>query len=173
MNPIRTPRLLLVPATAELALAEWRHRLRFFAMLGVPERGDWPSEDLREILPAVVEELREHPDHAGWLPWYWIRRTSKGDSLVGGGGFKGPPGEDGVVEIGYETCAEQRGHGFAVEAVSALVEWALAHEIVTCVCGEAHEDNAASRAVLRRVGFIEIGEGAEPELLRYERQRKA
>ena len=169
MEPIRTARLRLVPSTTDLASAEWRDRSAFFAMLGVPERDDWPSEDLRDVLPSVAEQLRELPESVGWLTWYWILEES--DVLVGGGGFKGLPDENGLVEIGYETCVEHRRRGFATEAVGALIEWAFAHEEVACVCAEARSDNVASRRVLYRLGMIEAGDASEPELIRYERRR--
>lgn len=53
-----------------------------------------------------------------WGTYLFLLRD--GSSLVGSGGYKGPP-RDGVVEVGYEIAPEYRNQGFAAEAKRALI----------------------------------------------------
>ena len=55
--------------------------------------------------------------------YYRITRLADGRA-VGGIGFKGQP-DGGCVEIGYGLAPSARGHGYAAEAVVALLPWPL------------------------------------------------
>ena len=166
MKAIPTPRLELVPATAESVRAEMEDRERFFDMLGVEPAAGWPSEDLQGALPVFLDALSKDPESAGWWTWYWIDRSKR--ALVGGGGFKGRPATGGLVEIGYETRPAYRRRGYAAEAVGTIANWALGQPVVNCVIAETGEDNAASIGLLRRLAFEEVGVGSEPDLRRFE-----
>src|SRR5262245_50277039 len=68
------------------------------------------------------------------------------------------PGIDGVVEIGYTIFPDQRGRGYATEAVTALVDWAAQSSEVRVVLAAIVRGNDASVRVLERVGgFVELG----------------
>lgn len=171
MDPIATPRLRLVPATADLIRLEIDNRAEFFKRLGVEPVPDWPSEDLIGVLPFFLEQLENDLSLTGWLTWYWIHDTPEGAQLIGGGGFKGAP-TDGVVEVGYGTRVAHRLKGFATEAVEAQVRWALQHSNVQLVIAESQLDNNGSIAVLRKLGFRQSGFGSDLGLLRFERKSK-
>ncbi len=81
---------------------------------------------------------------------------------VGGIGFKGRP-EGGVVEIGYGLVPSARGHGYAAEALRALLEVA-ADLGVTTVRADTDLDNVASQRTLEHAGFRQTDADAE---LRY------
>jgi ribosomal-protein-alanine N-acetyltransferase len=166
MNELTTPRLRLVPATAELIRLELENPSRFFDRLGVDYAVGWPSADLASALPLFAEALERDPWLVGWMAWYWIFVNFGAHKLVGGGGFKGAP-VDGVVEIGYETRSAFRQQGFATEAVGRLTQWALSHRTVDAVVADADAGNAASIGVLRRTGFREIGPGSDLGVRRY------
>jgi len=165
MQTIRTERLELVPATVELVRAEIEDPEGFFEQLGVCRANDWPSENLRGVLPLFLETLSD-PANIGWCAWYWIDRSER--TLVGGGGFKGQPSEDGTVEVGYETRLTYRRRGYAREAVDALAEWALAQPGVRRVIAETHKENAASIGLLATLEFAATSAGSEPGHLRFE-----
>ena len=170
MNPITTARLRLVPATADLIRLEIENRDELLSHLGVLPVLDWPSENLAPVLPFFLAELENDASLEGWLAWYWIHEVADGNLLVGGGGFKGAP-TDGVVEIGYETRPAFRRQGFATEAVSVQVAWALGQPDVNSVVAETGTDNHASIAVLRKLGFVQTEMGSEIDLLRFEQMR--
>ena len=94
--------------------------------------------------------------------------------VVGHAGFHGPPGVNGgatpgALELGYTVFERWRGQGLAREAGGALLRWARAEHGVTHVYGSTSPDNAASRAVLARLGFKQTGEQVDedggPELV--------
>ena len=171
MEPIVTPGLRLVPATANLIQLEIENLPRFFQQLGVEPISDWPSENLADVLPFFLDQLTSEASLVGWLAWYWILDAPRTCQLVGGGGFKGAP-VDGCVEIGYETRVAYRRKGIATEAVGAQVFWALNQPNVARVLAETRGDNLGSIRVLTKLGFTLVGDDSESRLLCYERARE-
>ncbi len=89
---------------------------------------------------------------------YRLTRLSDGQA-IGGVGFKGQP-EGGCVEIGYGLVPSARGHGYAAEAVKALLPLAADHG-VSKVIAETTPDNVASQRTLIRAGFSRVSTDAE------------
>jgi [ribosomal protein S5]-alanine N-acetyltransferase len=58
------------------------------------------------------------------------------------------------ADFGYIFREDSWGQGFATEAASAVVGWAIAQPSIFRVWATCHPDNSASAAVLRKVGFI-------------------
>ncbi|QYJ06469.1 GNAT family N-acetyltransferase [Qipengyuania flava] len=92
----------------------------------------------------------------GWLAdpeWdgrTWIAVDGE-DRVVGR--FVAVPGhEDGVVEIGYITCAETQGRGVARECTAVLVEHLLA-EGNRKILAEIDFENTPSIRLVERLGF--------------------
>ena len=90
--------------------------------------------------------------------YYRIIRLSDG-CAVGGAGFKGPPDGD-CVEIGYGLVPSARGHGYAAEAVSALLTVAADNGLLK-VIADTTPDNIASQRTLERAGFRLVSTDAE------------
>jgi RimJ/RimL family protein N-acetyltransferase len=59
---------------------------------------------------------------AGTNPWIhgYSLVERDGGAVVGSAGFKGPPGDNGMVEIAYAVKPEYQSKGFATEAALAL-----------------------------------------------------
>ena len=53
----------------------------------------------------------------------------------------------------YGIAEEHQGRGYATEAVTAAVSWALQQNAVSCVTAEVDKDNIASIRVLEKSGF--------------------
>jgi ribosomal-protein-alanine N-acetyltransferase len=66
----------------------------------------------------------------GWYGWYAINidPVSGERSLIGSGGYFGPPDSNGMVEIGYSVLPEWQRRGYAKEIVNALVSHASSFE---------------------------------------------
>lgn len=154
---IETARLRLIPGTVELLDAFLEDRGRLAARLGVAVPPDFP------VFPEGIrfgrEALAADAANVGWAPWFFVARA--GRVVIGDGGFKGPPLADGSVEIGYALTAAYRRQGYGLEAVGGLVEWAFGHPEVREVRAETLPDNAASIALLRRLGMRRVGEGED------------
>jgi 8-oxo-dGTP diphosphatase len=68
--------------------------------------------------------------------------------------------------IGYWVGRRFWGHGVAPEAAGRLARWALANLDLDLLEASVATDNARSIAVLRRIGFKQIGKGHETFLAR-------
>lgn len=123
------------------------------ALLGATLPPHWPQDDLRDILPVLASA---EPSPAGFGAWVIVERDT--NTVVGDAGFLGPPGEDGIVEVGYSVLPDRRRRGYATEAVRALLEWALAQPGVREVVAHCDPDNVGSIRVLEAVEFRRTGE---------------
>ena len=154
---IRTHRLDLVPfdPTALKCLVEG-DRARAQRILGLELPDEFPSSDeLAGFLPIQLHRMEEAPGRREWMARLMIARANN-QSAVGHCGFHGPPDVIGRAEIGYTVFTPYRGRGYAKETAKALVEWAFAEgekEVIATVS----PDNAPSLAVVRALGFTQVG----------------
>jgi len=162
-----TDRLRLVAGTKALAAAEIGDRAKFAKLLGVLVPDTWPPDSLRDVLGYIYGLYKEHPEWEGWLAWYAVRIDNDDPVLCGSVGFKGPPDEQGIVEIGYSVLPEFQGHGLATEMVAAIVKWAKRQPQVKRVEAETNIDNKPSIRVLEKNNFSYIGVGIEPCTIRF------
>jgi RimJ/RimL family protein N-acetyltransferase len=152
---IRTPRLELIP----LAPAVIRHliaaeRSQAQSMIGAQLPAEFPNEDeLAGFLPVQLHRMESTPDRLQWMAR--LMRASQGE-IVGHCGFHGPPEVIGQAEIAYTVFTQYRGQGYAKEAAGALVDWAFAQGEPR-VFASVSPDNAPSLAVVRSLGFIQVG----------------
>tara|TARA_R110002096_G_scaffold148512_5_gene309437 strand:+ start:889 stop:1449 length:561 start_codon:yes stop_codon:yes gene_type:complete len=161
---IQTQRLRLVAMTPGLLRLQTEDRAGFFEALNVAPEFSWPPELVDD---SAMQWLRDRLDtdksQTGWHFWAFIWPGSGGqpDRLVGGGGFKGPPDENGEVEIGYSMLISFREQGLATEAVEGLLDWARQDDRVKRVIAKTLPHLTASRRVLEKTGFSEAGEREE------------
>ena len=115
-----------------------------------------------DVLKAAYTEMLDgclsHPDQWEWYAIWMIEL--KDGTHIGELCFKGIT-ENGAAEIGYGISAKYQGCGYATEAVSALVDWALKQIGVVCIQAETDESNTASQRVLEKAGFMPTGERGE------------
>jgi RimJ/RimL family protein N-acetyltransferase len=171
MVTIRTDRLDLVAATLDHLEAELRSPSELARLLGAIVPADWPPGEYdRQAIEVFRSRLAEDRGAAGWYGWYAIRRSSEppGGTVIGAGGYLGPPGADGTVEIGYSIVPRFEGRGYATELVRALVGHAFSAPGVTRVIAHAHPDNIGSVKVLEKCGFSVAGPGGESGSLQYQ-----
>ena len=153
--PLTTERLALRPLTqADAAplhklLDDW-DVLRSLANISYPYTG----ADAEAWIAAATADLAAgrayHLAIAG--------RDRDVETLVGVAGLTLAP--DGrSARLGYWVGRQFWGHGVATEAAGRLARWALANLDLDRLEATVAEDNPASLAVLRRLGFREIGRG--------------
>lgn len=167
---IHGPRLDLRLATAEVLRAELDGHGALASALDADVPGDWPPElydaDATRWTLARVEESGD----PAWYMRYIVLRGDDGarGTLVGVCGYKGPPDDTGMVELGYGVLPAYRRRGFAAEAVRGLLANAFDDPRVTRVAAETLPALEASIGVLRTCGFAFKGDAAEPGVIRYE-----
>jgi [ribosomal protein S5]-alanine N-acetyltransferase len=105
-----------------------------------------------------------------WPGYFFV--SSAHQSVVGNGGFAGPP-TNGEVEIGYEIAPEFRRQGFATAATLRLLDIAFARPGVDAVIAHTLANENPSNAVLKKLGMRFMGEFANDEVGAIWRWRKS
>ncbi|MGI9252141.1 MAG: GNAT family N-acetyltransferase, partial [Thermomicrobiales bacterium] len=156
---LATTRLRLVPVDARLADAVCASPRQAGDLLGLAVAEGFPFSPgmYRYVAPRVALA----PETAGWYAWLAVDPAS--GTIIGDGGFHGPPDDVGIAEIGYSIAPAWQGRGYATEMTGALIAWALPDPEVTAIRAETLSANLASQAILRRFGFRIAGEYDDPE----------
>ena len=169
MPVLETARLTVTPFTPALAETAVRGRAHLGWALGMRVPDDWLQDD-EEILLLLVEMLRADPAHGVYERWGWwliLHRVQR--TLIGEVSVRELPDGTGTVEIGYGVVPAYQGHGYATEAVGAVLDWALRQPGVARVVACCLRDNRASRRVLEKLGLRQVG--TDGVLLVWERRR--
>ena len=106
-------------------------------------------------LPRTRDALAENPEGARWGTRLFV--LDEPPTLVGWGGFKGPPA-GGVVELGYAIAPARRGRGLAGDAVRELLLEAFSDGGVKAVIAHTLPEPGPSTRVLEKAGFAYEGE---------------
>lgn len=158
---LQTERLFLVPANLPMleAIADENWPALSGLLGGVSIAEHWLH--FPEAMVWMRDFLREHEAELKWWNYLIVHRNDV--RLIGTCGYKGAPGPDGVVEIGYEIAEAYQGRGLATEAAKALVENALAHDAVKTVLAHTLAEKNASNQLLQKLGFRFVGEHIDIE----------
>ena len=150
---LSTERLVLRPVTADdhaALLAHWMQPdVRRFLFDGAP----LSSAEVAETVEASIGDFAAH-GYGIWLIELGSGTgsgPSPGTGLVGTAGLR--PLEESGLEIFYSLAPAAWGHGYATEAARAVVEFALDSLGLPEVLAEVDEGNAASVAVVKRLGM--------------------
>jgi [ribosomal protein S5]-alanine N-acetyltransferase len=102
----------------------------------------------------------------------WLIREAGGRDLVGTCGLR--PLHDLGLEVIYSLSPGAQGNGYATEAASAMVQYALGPLGLPAVLAEIDQDNAASAAVAQRLGMtvFEVVPGVLGPTTRYRKTRR-
>jgi ribosomal-protein-alanine N-acetyltransferase len=158
-----TQRLVLRPVTTEDYPALQAH---------------WGTPDVRQFLfdgamltPAEITETIEESQRDFAVAGYglWLVREPAETALIGTVGLR--PLEGIGLEIFYSLAPGSWGQGYATEAARAVVERALGPLGLPEVLAEVDEGNAASVAVVKRLGMtaFDVVPGLLGPMTRYRR----
>ena len=160
---IETERLSLSPFTTDQLLALIEQPENFAKIAGYPA-----AEGLREffvggeVSPEWIARLRSgQATHPWGLGFAVVDKETH--TVVGTTGFKGPPDENGVVEIAYGIVPSFEGRGYATETAKAVVEFAYATGSVKRVIAHTLPMANASTSVLAKCGFEFVSDVIDPE----------
>lgn len=167
---IRSERLELIAATAEMVRAEIQDRTELARLVQAHVPADWPPPLNDESSQQwTLKFLLANPDATGFGYWYIALpdRTAEGKSLVGIVGLKGKPATDGTVEVGYSVMEDRQRQGYGSEATSALIAWVFDHPEVSRVVAETFPHLRPSIRVMERNGMSFLGSGTEEGVVRF------
>ena len=125
---------------------------------------DYPFEGDLAALGGFLRASVQHGEQRPFGYYQIVRRTD--GQVIGGIGFKGAP-TAGIVEVGYGLAPSARGHGYAAEALRALLVIAGTHG-VRRVRADTLPDNLASRRTLENAGFTPATEAGHTDVLQTE-----
>ena len=108
------------------------------------------DEAIRIAYAEMLDGAISHPDMWDWYAIWMIEL--KDCTHIGELCFKGID-EFGSTEIGYGIDDEYQDYGYATEAVTAAVAWALQQNKISCVTAEVDKSNMESIRVLEKSGF--------------------
>lgn len=107
------------------------------------------------VFPGALERTRDAvAADRGSIRWgtrFFV--VDEPRTIVGWGGFKGPP-RDGAVELGYAVAPAWEGRGVATAAVRELLREAWAAPAVQAVLAHTLAGPRASVRVLEKTGFV-------------------
>ena len=136
----------------------------------------WERTDAESVRADIEEMADRTPGQPGGWVQFSVERREDG-RLVGDVGISPADDEPGVLKIGYTISPDVQGHGYATEAVRALVGYAIDTLGAEVVRAYADADNVSSIRVAEKVGmhlierFEHREEGEVWSIVRYERRR--
>jgi RimJ/RimL family protein N-acetyltransferase len=150
MRPVRTERVTLVPV-------EGRNARELWAVLNAPDLRKY--QDIPRVRAEEFErQVRARPKvlRAGATGRFeWLLRAGEPEAPIGWISLRVNDRSPRIGEVGYSLLLEARGHGYASEALQAVIDESFSEgeldEVQACIIPE----NTASRAVLDRIGFRE------------------
>ena len=157
---LETSRLKLVPLThAQLLLYKSNpEELANSLKVKYIERQHDPLtiNDLEDAIEFWITNTLLHADHFEWFTnWEILLKHER--LAIGGIGFAGVPDEEGKSIVGYGLDIRFHGHGYATEALAALLKWGFVRESLKTVIADTPLKNIPSQKVLIKNQFNEIG----------------
>ena len=115
-----------------------------------------------DVSPVWLAELRAATTADVWRHGVALIRRETGE-VIGTAGFKGPPDDNGAVEIAYGVTPDHQSQGYATEAAHALTDFAFRDPSVRLVRAHTLPTANASTRVLTNCGFHFLSEVIDPE----------
>lgn len=159
MFELTTERLQIIPLPLHLLKKCRRGRGCMEKALGLQVTDIFRTDDPPEIKDALEEMIQMVSDDKKNWKWHtnWEIIYKKENRIIGGTAFYGSPDISGICETAYIIQEEYRRQGFAYEALSETVKWALLNGAKT-VKAEVEKKNEASRRLLLKLKFIKSEE---------------
>lgn len=149
---IETDRLIITEFTIDMAKDVQENSVDENNKRFVPDEVWDTVEEARETLVFLISQ---YGSFSGPLVYpVIVKETQKNIGYV-----QLCPIADGKWEIGYHIAEKYTGNGYATEAVKAFLPIITQQVGVSEVYGICLADNAASQAVMRKCGFINIFNG--------------
>lgn len=143
------PQLQLLRLDHAPALLEFEQENRAYFAASVPDRGDHYFTYFDERHQALLAE------QATGLCFFHVLVDSSGEVV---GRVNLVDVEDGAAELGYRIAKKAAGRGLATAAVREACGLAVMQYGLTTLRAVTTLDNAGSRTVLTRTGFVPTGE---------------
>ena len=158
MDKIRhTPRLDLIPLSE--AQLKWTldSPSALERDLGIRFDSAVIDENVIRAIGMKLEKMAKLPVEKHLWQTYWLIIERDAQVGIGLAGFKSPPDDEGLSEVGYGIASAWQNRGYMSEALQGLLAWAFEQPDCLGITATAVE-NPASRRVLEKLGATLIGE---------------
>lgn len=119
--------------------------------------------DFPDALARMAALYRDGPSPKPWgVLFFVLDAPPVPRTLIGWGGYKGAPDDDGAVEIGYAIAPGLRGRGLATLAAQTMIARAFETPRVGAVIAHTLPEKNASVRILEKLGFVFAGDVEEP-----------
>ncbi len=146
-------RIRLQPLTEEQILLYVKSDFSFEDSLNLDHVPRAVDENVQKKLTEIIIPKMES-DVANVLFYtLWVAIDTEINTAVAGIVFKGPPNENGEVELGAGTFEGFMNRGYMTETTKLLCEHALKHMPVKKIVANCRPDNVASQRTLEKSGF--------------------
>ena len=157
---IETENLKLIQCDTEILKYAITGNDRIAKKLNVTVVDNWAELGVG-ALQYSLNKLSQSGEEKGWLTYFPIHK--KDNKLIGSGGYKGRPTNEGTVELGYEIAFEYRNRGLATEMAKGLIENAFKDSRVSSIIAHTLRQENPSTKVLTKCGFDKIEEINDPD----------
>lgn len=172
---IPTPRLILRECSASDIdrMFAWQSDARYL------EHYPWTQTSRQDTAGLVGRFLEWKDEHPRWR-WQWAVVIGRTRELIGSCGLRRLAPGSLEADVGYELDPDYWGHGYATEALGAVVRFAFEDPGLAELWARAVSTNTRSHRVLERLGFrrtaeIPAGSGKDgrrwPERVEYRLRR--
>lgn len=161
MTPISTPRLTLLPVDIPTYEAIFAGMAELGKHLNVQVPPVFDPEFGMDPYRYSYDRVSNKPDEGRWWLYLFIHPSDR--ALAGMGGYKGPPDEQGMVEIGYQIYEPYRNRGLATESTNGLINRAFEHPEVNLVQAHTLAEENVSVRVLKKCGMVFSGAIDDPD----------
>ena len=129
------------------------------AELGIEIPDEFPSEGDKGFLGMRLRQMRQDLGFRIWCP----QAVVLDGRMIGHAGYHGPPGVNAkgnpeAVEFGYSIFPAFRGHGYATQAATMLMDMAEERAGIRHFVLSVGPHNEPSLAIVRKLGFVRTGE---------------
>ena len=157
---IETKNLTLISSNIDILMSAIKGNEAHAIKINVNVPDNWTEFGVY-ALQYALDNLSESEEEINW--WTYLPIHKQDNKLIGSGGYKGKPTDEGIVEIGYEIAPDYRNKGLATEFAKSLIENALKDENVKSIVAHTLGHENASTKVLKKCGFVKVEEIIDPD----------
>lgn len=151
VEQIETERILLIPYHRNLIEKIQEEDFSIFDEMNLIPAKDWPDHDVLETLPRILINLGKVINPTGFESYMIIVKEK--NEIIGDIGFKGQPDAAGRIDLGYGIVESARKRGYAREACTGLIKWALGNVQVNEITAKCDVENTGSINLLKSLKF--------------------
>ena len=131
-------------------------------LIGVELAENWlVFPETIDFIPLSLQMLESDPQILRWGMHLFLKKDE--NKIIGNGGFKGLPNDEGMVEIGYAISPLYENQGLGTEAARGMIDYAFSWGAVRMVDAHTLAAENASVKVLQKCGMTRIAEKHDPD----------